>query len=320
MTAPVTATDLIDQVRDQLDESNTETVSDSDVLQSLNRGQDYATDLMIRHYQDPLLAFSTTTTSSNADSYDMPEGIFEDRLQKVEMIENGVAWEVKRISYRDVTYYESSARTVRPMYYYVVGKKFYLVPDTIGGKTMRFWYLKDVEPLVEPQGRITSINTSDNYIILDSIGSDLTTVSDELKNYVNLVDAQTSNIKSSHQIQSIDSSANKITFKSTPDRSSVRNRSITGTISSEVEVDDYICLSSGNCVPYLVKPLSNYVIQYAVLELKRKLGEPTQAEERALQKLADQVESTWSAREHKKRVKKRSKNWQNLFRWNYNTD
>jgi hypothetical protein len=322
MPLPITVSDLIDQVRDGLDEQNTATISDDDILQSLNRAQDYSANLLVKQYPDPLVTFATVSPVSGQRSYDMPEDIFEDRLQKVEIIENGIAWEVKRISYRDVSVFESNSKAARPMYYYILGKKFYLIPTPAGGnRTIRYWYIKEVETLVKPQGRLTTIGTvtsgpytGSSYVIVDSLGSDLTTVSDELKNYVNIVDAQTGDVKVSLEIQYIDTTQNKLIFKATPDRTTVWNRTISGSVGSDVVVDDYICLSRGNCIPYLKKPLSNFMITYSVVELKRRLGEATEAEERMLAKFEDQVDSQWAGRENQLRVKKRSRNWFSRFR------
>jgi hypothetical protein len=315
MPAPITTSELIDQVRYQIDEENNTTVSDEDILQALNRGQDNATHLMVNQYPDPLVTFSTTTSVRGQRNYSLPEDIFEDKLQKVEILESGIAWEVKRIRYRDVSYYETQSQAVRPLYYYILGKEFYLLPTPAGGnRDIRYWYIRELDPFVTPQGRITSIDTVNNYVVVNSLGDDLTTESDNLNNYLNIVDAQTGLIKVSMQIQSIDTDQNRVTFKTTPDRSSVFNREISGAIPTTVEVDDFLCVSRGNCVPYLKKPLSNYVVQYAVLEIKRKMGEPVDAEERALKKFEDTVEGAWSGREHQLRVTKRSRNWFSRFR------
>jgi len=312
MSAPITVTDLVDQVRSLMDEENTVTISSSEILQALNRAQDYATDLLSRHYPDPLLARSTTTTVAGQQAYEMPEDIFEDKLQKIEIIEAGIACEVLRFSYRDASQYDSCSQASRPLYYYILGKDVYLLPTPVGGKTIRYWYLAETDAMVEPQGRITTIGAT--YVLVNDLGDDLTTESDNLHNYINVVDAQTGRIKSSHQVQALDTTLNKVTIKSTPDRSTVWNRVITGTLSSDIERDDYVCLSKGNCIPYLKKPLSNFIVQYAVFELKRKLGEPTEAEERALEKFEDQVKHQWAGRETQLRVSKRSKNWWGRFR------
>lgn len=319
MPYPIVVTDIIDQVRDQLDESNTTTISDADILQALNRAQDYASSLLVRHYPDPLIKREEISLVGGQASYDMPEDIFEDRLLKVEIIEGGIAWEVKRISYRDVSPYETKTSVVRPNFYYILEKQLYLTPapSSSGSVTIRYWYVRELDQLVKEQGRITSVNTASNYVIVDSLGDDLTAEADDLNSYVNIVDAQTGEIKCSNQIQNIDTTYNRITFKTSPTRSTVYNRSIVGSIDSDVEEDDLICVSRGNCIPYLKKPLQNHMIQYAVVELKRRLGEPTEAEERALGAFIEQVESQWVGREQSLRVKKRSTKWQQRFRRNF---
>jgi hypothetical protein len=238
----------------------------------------------------------------------MPEDIFEDKLQRVEVVEGSNYYPVKRINYRQVADYESSSTVSRPQFYYIMGKQWFLLPTPSGG-TVRYWYLKELESLVLPQGRITTV---------DAIGSDLATASTSLNNYVNIIDASSGELKASYQIQSIDTTNKRITFRSTPTRSTVLNRTITGTVSSTTtEVDDYICVSRGNCIPYLKKPLSNYLIQYAVVELRRRLGEPSEADERALEKMEEQVKRQWAGRETQHRVTKASKNWSGRYKRNF---
>jgi len=133
---------------------------------------------------------------------------------------------------------------------------------------------------------------------------------------VNIVDATTGAIKVSLQVQTIDTTNNRVTFKTTPTRSTVLNRAVVGAITATVEIDDYLCVSRGNCIPYLKKPLSNYIIQYAVLEIKRKMGEPTESEERALEKFEDQVKRQWAGREAQFRVTKAARSWTSRFRRN----
>lgn len=319
MAAPIIVDDLVDQVRDQIDEVNQENISDSDILQSLNRGQDYAVNILARQYEEPLLAPPTTVqTFSGQAEYDLPEDILEDRIEKLEVNELNLKWEVKRISYRDISLYETNALTSRPYHYVVIGKKFRVVPRPSGRFTFRLWYLREPEKLVASQGRITVVNITDNYVVVDNPGDALTTESDSLNSYVNLVDAQTGLIKASMQIKKI--SDGRITFKSTPDRSTVQGKTIASAIPdgtgdvSAVEADDFVCLSQGVCVPFLKRPLSNFLIQYAVSEIKRRLGEPTEAEAAVLSKFEEQVERQWVGREQTSRVTKRSKNWHQPFR------
>ena len=159
-----------------------------------------------------------------------------------------------------------------------------------------------------PQGRVTVINSSLNYIIVDEASGDLTTESDRLASYVNVIDGQTGEIKGSLQIQSIVD--NKITFKAHPTRTSVFNRDISTSLQGiEIQQDDYICAIDGICVPYFGRPTSNFLIQYAVAEITRKLGGSAETEENILKKFEQQVERTWAGRQQELRVKKKSNVW-----------
>lgn len=309
-----TVQNLVDEIRSQLDEENRDSVStESDILPTLNRAQDFAFDIYARRYPEPILQYATLTLIGNQPEYDIPENVFEDRILRIEMeVPSGTGStfrEMQRISYRDIAYYEAAAQTNIPYYYCIFGRKIRLVPRPSGLYSARMWYLRNPEKLVLPQGRVTIINTVSNYVIVDAAGSSLTTESDQLGSYVNIVDGQSGEIKGTLQIQSI-SSNNKLTFRTVPTRTSVLNRTITGDLSSVVfSVDDYISPIDGTCVPYYSRPTSNFLVQYVVAEISRKLGGPADEQEKIIEKFEKQVERTWVGRETDLRVKKRSQAW-----------
>lgn len=303
-----TVSDLVSQVRSQLDETNRDSVdTDLDILPALNRGQDFASDIYARYYPEPLLTYTSVTLTSGQNEYDIPEDCFEDRIQKIEVEIAGTYREVERISYRDISNYESGATTPVPYYYCVIGRKYRLVPAPTGANTLRLWYIRNPEKLVSPQGRITSINSGSNYVIVDEAGDSLTTEADQLGSYVNWIDGQTGIIRASLQIASILSG--KITFRSTPTRSTVLNRTISGSIPSAGAQDDYLAPIDGTSVLYFDRPTANFVIQYAVAEMSRRLGGNADFEERVLSTFEEQVRRTWVGREQQLRVKRRSQAW-----------
>lgn len=308
-----TVDNLVDEVRSQLDEQNVDSVdTDRDILPSLNRGQDFAFDILARRYPEPLLKYESLALSDGVSEYDIPERVFEDRVLKIEVevpSGSGATYrEVERISYRDISDYESASKTNVPSYYSIVGRKIRLVPQPTGTYDARLWYLRNPEKLVQPQGRITIINSGSNYVLLDGIGSALTTESDQLGSYVNFVDGQTGEIKGTAQIQNINNE--RVTFRSVPTRSSVLNRTIGGAISTmSLSQDDYICAVDGTCVPYFGRPVSNFLIQFSVAELTRKLGGSADIEERVLDKFEKQVERTSVGRESQFRISKKSRIW-----------
>lgn len=223
----ITVNDLIDEARSMLDEDNRTSVSDAeDILPALNRAQNYAANILSRHYESPMLRWTTVNTVSGQDEYFIPENAFEQRIEKVEVQVNNLFYPVKRISYRDISLFESPTGTTSavPYYYAVIADRYRILPRANAAYDLRVWYLEEPPQLVKSQGRINIVNTSGNYVIVDSIGDDLTTESDNLNSYVNIVDAQTGKRKASYQIQNI--SGNKITFKTSPTRTTVLNTSI----------------------------------------------------------------------------------------------
>lgn len=309
-----TVENLVEEVRQQLDELNRDSVStEADILPTLNRASDFASDILTRKYPEPLLKYTTLDLQAGVSEYDIPEDVFEDRILKLETtvpVGTGRAnyIEIQRISYRDITNYESAAISSFPLYYCIIGRKIRIVPQPSGSYDARMWMIRNPEKLVMPQGRVTLINSTQNYIIVDQADGDLTTQSDQLASYVNVVDGQTGEIKGTLQIQSIVD--NKITFRTVPARSSVFNRQINTSLQDiTIQEDDYICAIDGICVPYFGRPTSNFLIQYAVAEITRKLGGAAETEEAILKKFEQQVERTWAGRQQELRVKKKSNVW-----------
>lgn len=313
-----TIQNVVDEIRSQLDEQNSDSVDTTrDILPTINRAQDYAFDTLTRKYPEPILKYTFLTLTSDISEYDIPDDVFEDRVQKIEMripsgndANGGATYrEVQRVSYRDLSNYESASKTNVPYYYAIYGRKIRFVPTPTGTYGCRMWFLRDPESLVLPQGRITVLNTAANYIVVDSPGSSLTTESDQMGSYVNVINGQTGEIRGSLQIQSI--STDKITFRSVPTRSTVLGRTIGGSLAAitGLGLDDYLAPIEGTCVPYFGRPTTNFIIQFSVAEIVRKLGGNADTEEAILQKFETQLERTWAGREQSLRIKKRSQNW-----------
>ena len=297
---------LADSVRARIDELNRDSIdTERDILPALNRALEYSVDIYAKHYPDPFLAYTTLDLTTEQE-YDLPEDVYEDRIVKLEAkTSTSLFQEIQRISYRDLTAYESDAPTPAPYYYAVVGRKLRLLPAPSGSYDARLWYIKYPEQLVLPQGRITVIGGNNQYVVVDNPGSDLSTEVDELNSFVNIINARTGEVRATLQISSIDDG--RITFRSTPSRVDVFGKTVsTSLLDLGVKRDDYICIASGTCVPYLASPTSNFLIQFAVAELSRQLGINSIEEEQVLSKFEDQVKRTWAGRETSIRVAKRS--------------
>ena len=318
--AVVTTSDLIRQVRVQLQESNEAQIDDNDIFDALNRGNDYAWDIMARLYPDPLVTVHKDADGNelllNADARGeilIPEGIFEEHLQKVDLVQSGISYELERQSYRQTTPFRNNVVGSRPIFYNIKGRTIEFLPTTsnFSGFQFRLYYLRDLDALVPVQGQISDIVDSataggDSYVVLDNVGSDLST-SDPYNKYVNICNAQTGEVRATLEIQNI--TGNKITFKTSPSRTKVLGRNVSGDVPTDGQPDDYLSTVHGSCVLFFKKPMSNMVIQYAVAELRRALGYDVGIEQSALKKMEDQVKHQWAGRESQFRIKRRNYIW-----------
>jgi hypothetical protein len=297
---------LIEEVRQVIGEDNTSAISDEEILAAINRGQDQACSILSRQYESPLLTYTTIQKVDGQSEYTLPEDVFEDRLMKVEVFKGGIYHDIPRISFMDISTYESPGKQAVPTYYAVYQDKIRFVPVPSGVDwQIRAWYLQDPVPLVKEQGRLTSVNVAGRYITLDDVGSELDTSVDDLKGFVNLVDKNTGRIKATLQIQSI--TGKKLLFKQFPVRTSVQDRTVVGEIPATVEPDDYICPVFGSCLSVLRKPLSNYIVAFAEAELRRKLGEQVEFGVALKKELEQAVERSWANRPSSERIQSRSR-------------
>jgi len=312
-----TIDDLVSEIQEQLDELNIDSVSiPNRILPTINRAQDYAFDTLARRYPEPYLTHAPLVLTT-AQEYDLPEDCFEDRISRVEIVtsegSNGqiTTVEVRRVGYYDAWKFESRNPSATPPVYTVVGRKLRFPTAPTGTYPARIWYVLEPEQAVLPQGRITAYNQPGNYIIVDTLGDDLSTEADTLESYVNLVDGQTGTVKWTGQISVID--AQQITFRSSPIRTSVLNRTVDGTLptSSEtptVGLDDYVCSIRGTCIPPS-GALRNFLVEFTVAEIVRSLGGEAATEEQVLDKFEKQIEKYGTARETTMRIQRRSSAW-----------
>lgn len=315
-----TVDNLLSEVRQLLDEDNNDALRDEEILSSLNRGQDHVVDVLSAHYPDPYMASTELAVAASQDEFPIPEDSYSDKVTKVEFkasATDSYYQEVQRINYRDVTIYENSNSSVFvPYYYYIVGDKLRFVPKASG--QARVWYVRMPDQLVVSQGRITGINTSTQKITVDSLGSDVSTDISSLSSYFNVCDGQTGVVKATFQAKNVNN--NTLEIKTQPTALNLPGRTLyndlTGPTNSDgsqaVALNDYISVVDGTCVPYFSRPASNFLIQYAVAELKRKLtGGAADMEERLKQDFLSHVTKTYTGREQKLRVKKVSNTWNN---------
>lgn len=322
----ITVDDLIAHVRSRIDLTSNEGIGDTDdILPALNRGQKFAADILAKHYPEPLLKRESVSFVNGQDLYDIPKTAFEDRLLLVEVKRSGRWRELKRISYRENSDYDwdDDDLTSYPEHYSIEGRKYRILPGLNGISELRIWYMEQPEEYVVQQGRITAIDTANNRVTLDAIGTGLSTDSESLAAYVNVIDHLTGEIKATLQLTTTDSTTKLVTFKSTPTRTTVLGRSVSSNIASltdddgqtvSISVDDYLCTVFGTCVPQFKDPMSNFVIEYATAEMKDKLQrEGQELSRQVLKGFEQQVRRTWAARETSIRIQRRNPTWNRFF-------
>lgn len=317
----ITTAELIRQVRSQIQETNEKgPVTPETVLDALNRGLDYGWDVLARNYAAPVLERSPVMLLDSNGQLELPDGMMEDRLLKIDLELSGNTYEIEAISHRDVTGLTGEGIGGTPRAYTLMGRTIQVWPAaSASGSKVRLWYLKEMPPIVTQLGRVTAFtpavegDTPVNATVVVDDASQLSSSGDFSK-YINFINFETGEIRGSAQIQSID--GNEVTLKMTPTRTTVLGRTIDTDVPENLEVDDFVCGIQGSCVMYFSKPLSNMVIQYAVAEIRRSLGYDVGVEERKLKDLTNQVNYTFSKRPNYKRVKRKNKVWRSKYYFN----
>lgn len=312
MSNKLTVQDLIDQVRSQIDEDNVVSVRDrQDIIPALNRAQTYATSILARKYEEPLLEFVEISLVPNQLEYPFPDGVFEQRVEAIEIRQNTHYYPVTRMSYRDITQYENNGQSLVGLVYAIHSSNIRILPRVSTQTTARIWYLRKPETLTQQVGQISNVNTGSNYVLLNA-DMKLSLVSDDstqLTSYVNIINRSTGLVRKSLQIVDIDEDNRQIQFSPSPVRTTVLGREISNDL-TDIEVDDYIAPIQGSCIPTIqLETVSNFLIQHTSAELNKKLGGAGDIEQALLSKFERQVELTWSGRETTLRVKRLNSVW-----------
>lgn len=309
MPGPITTDDLLTQVREQLDEANSDNITDAAILRVLNRAQRHAANILAKHYED-LFITSVQVTTTGTDTYDIPEAAYGRRVSKITVQRNSVEYPLKRITYHDLHKFTSSAHVSVPTVYALKNRSYVIKPTPISGVVLNVWYNAAPETLVLPQGRITSVSVGGSYVLVDALGTGLTTSTVALGAFVNVVDAQTGAIKVSLQTNALDTTALQVSFKTSGlTLSSVYNRTIATAIPTTVEVNDYLCAVQGNCVPDVPDACTDFLVQYSVNECRRRMGEPVQDERAMLDQMEAEVKQQWAGREVSAKITNRARHW-----------
>jgi hypothetical protein len=90
----------------------------------------------------------------------------------------------------------------------------------------------------------------------------------------------------------------------------VVNREISTDLANiGVAADDYICPVRGTCVLYFGDAFHAFIIQYAVAELKRKMGYAYDADQNLLKDFESELKKTYMGRSPQLRITHNNPNW-----------
>jgi hypothetical protein len=317
----VNTEEMIIHLRSLLSESNLTALDDRrDLLTSLNRAQDYAADIVSRKYQEPLLRSFMQTLEPMRSAYPLPKQALSGRLQLVEIQVSGIPGgrgtylPCKRISFKEVTYYESQGTTPYPTYYYIKGNQVHLLPTPSGSNLARFTYTEKPPKLVLPYGRVTGVQPE--LITLDVVRNAPGTTVDDLSAFANVIDPHTGEIKATVQMINVDEEFGEISFSDAPTRTTVLGRTVSPISEVEIEEDDYLCSVEGSCFSVIGEPAPNFLIAHAHADLTRVLGGAHEVIERLKKDFERQLASLYAVREPSMRVRRvkspRMGNWSNI--------
>lgn len=300
--------DLIQEVRDGVDEDDTADLSDAKILRALNRAQLKLARLAVRKYPALLRREYAETVSTRA--VEVPETAYAWTVNEVAVRSSGsTAWlPCVRAQGQDLVPWDTAATSAVPSHWDQQGTQVLLYP-TPSNTEVRIRYQLRPPDLVKSQGRITTVGSGQVY--LDAVGDELTTSIAQLKAFVNLVDGTTGVVKGTMQVSAVPATiASPLTFKSSGlDRTTVFGLTVDTAIDADVAVDDYVCIANGTCVPVMFSDYADYLTLAAVIELRRAAGEAVTDEKDQLAALEDDLKAMWAGRAGGKRVTRAANHW-----------
>lgn len=305
----ITVDSMVDDVRLQIDESNISDITNPKILMALNRARLKLVRLAGRKYGS--MFRSTQELTLNGQDLDIPDLAFGFVVNEVAVIKDSVIYPVTAAQSRQVTGYDGTAQNTNiPLYYAQEGRTLKFYPRTNTDVTIRIRFQARTPPYVVTQSRVTGFDSGTGTLTLDAIGADLTTDISSLNAFINLVDPMTGVVRATFQVASLDTDDESLVIKTTGlNRQTVFGQTVTTVLPDDTALDDLVCLAAGTCVPTFVADYSDYMIQFAVVELKRKAGETVTEELAALNALEDDIRAMWAGRDATLRVERVGGYW-----------
>ena len=303
----LTADEIIEAVRNKTDEGDEFDITDDHILASVNRGLVSGYNIIAQVYPDPLMKSADITLTTQGE-VSIPTDVFQDRVLNVELLIGDTPYALEAINHNSIHRYDSGSTSSNPNAWAQVGRKIKLYSPASVGTTVRVWYVEKPQKVVKSQGRITRLGA--DYFVVDTYGGGLTSDSDELNSYFNIIDFNSGAVKWSSQVKTI--TGNQITHKAVATRSLVLNQTISVDQSEATEAirqDDYICAAEGSCVPYLPIIIENYCIQHAVVDILDRLNIDSSMARATLSHFDKQLRKQWSGRTETTKLSLTTNQW-----------
>lgn len=321
-----TVEELIARVRDITDEDNTTDVSDEVVLRMLNRSQQELIRLLTRRYDNHFMRemiFQNSDliadTNSQIRVLEVPDQAFGFAVNSIDT-KIGDSWfPVSQVPFSYTLGLDNTVSSGYPLSYAILSNKIYLFPIPGSLTQIRVRYQFRAPKLVKSQGRITNFDTVTNTITLDDVGDSVSVSVDDLSAFVNVIDHLTGEIKATLQVSGMPAGANTLNIKSTDlSRSEVFGYSVSSELPANISLDDYVSLADGTCVPYLSHDLTNFLVDFAGFDIKRKLGILDQGDFQSKDEIKKAIGAMHFGRQNTKKVQRKYRtsnfSWQPWFR------
>lgn len=332
MSLDNTVSELVQRVRDLTDEANATDISDAMIIRMLNKAQQELVRIVSRHYgnhfmREVIYTNSDLITDANGVSrvIQMSSQAFGFAVNSIE-VKSGTSWfPVQQVPFSYTLGLDLSGDSNLPLSYAIQGNDIFLFPTPGSSTSIRVRYQFRAPQLVASQGRITSYTNNDagtsDTLVLDALGSGLGTSVDDLSAFINIVDHLTGEIKATMQVTGINTTSKTLTLKaSSLDRSTVFGYTTSTSLPSTISKDDYVCLASGTCVPFLSHDMTNFLVEMANFDVKRALGTLTPDDHKTYDNMIKAISSMQFGRQHTKKISRthRSNNYsmQAFFRGN----
>ena len=301
-----TVSDLILEVRENLEEYNENSITDGKILSAMNRGQKQAMSILADRAEEVLLDYYEFDTTGGVDSYALPSDILAQKVDAVDILssDGSFLYAIERANVKTSRIERSVGNYIYSGKYILQGNNMILAPTPSATFKVRVWYAKRLDRLTLDQGRIVAIDT--NSLTVDSVGSNISNDVNSLEAFISVIDGNTGAIKGTYQVSSA-AGVNPVTIRTSGlGRTIVFQKTVSSSLSSDIAVDDYICSAIGTCISQLPDMFQDYVVQYATSQIIVSIGEDNSAHDKELRQLEQRIKSAWAGKEKHLKVNLKS--------------